>query len=45
MERSAVKVKKPALMSPRESSGGMKLRRVVAIELMKTALESHFCGL
>lgn len=43
MARRAAKVKNAALIKPRESSAGTKLRSVVAIVPMKTALFSQCC--
>jgi hypothetical protein len=42
MATSAVRVNIAELMSPRVSSGGVKLRSVVAIPAMKIAVFSHF---
>jgi hypothetical protein len=42
MARRAAKVNMAALIKPRESSGGTKLRRVVAIMLTRTAKVNHF---
>jgi len=42
MARRAAKVKKAALIRPRVSLAGTKLRRVVAIVPIKTEVLSHF---